>query len=275
MIIDGHHHIEGDYDCILRRMDELGIEKTVLVGLGVRDLSVVTVKRTLTISNHFLLKTIGVLEARKLVRSRKLKDSLLGDPLNDRVIAAIKARPDRFEGFVFVNPESVRACDEIEFCLKEGMKGIKLALLQYPTVLSGPKMAKICEIAEEKNVPIFFHQGLTPESSDAHKMVKNFRNVTFIVAHAGVQYFYDVLDLAMAYDNVFVDTSSYIVTFRKLRHLCRKIGAKKIIFGTDVPVMAKDPSEGLEKIRRLPISDSDKELILGKNLWKILERSKK
>ncbi len=178
MIIDGHHHIEGDYGYILRRMNELQIDKTVLVGAGVRD-------------------------------------------------------------------------------------------------LSGHKMARICEMEEEKNVPVFFHQGLTPESSDARKMVKNFRNVTFIVAHAGVQCFYDVLDLAMAYDNVFIDTSSYIVTFRKLKHLCRKIGAKKIVFGTDVPVMSNDPSEGLAKIRRLPVSESNKELILGKNLWEILERSKK
>ncbi len=275
MIIDGHHHIENDYNHILRRMDELGIDKTVLVGVGVRDLSVVTVKKSPVISNHFLLKTMGVLEARKLVRSRELQESLLGDPLNDKVLKAIKEKPDRFEGFAFVNPESEQAGNEIEFCLKEGMKGIKLALLQYPTDLSGPKMAEICEIAEEKNVPIFFHQGLTRESSDASKMVKSFKNVTFIVAHAGVQYFYNAVDLAMDYENVFVDTSSYIVTFRKLEYLCRKIGAEKLIFGTDVPVMSNDPSEGLEKIRRLPISESDKELILGNNLWEILERSKK
>jgi len=275
MIIDGHHHIEKDYNHILRRMDELKIDKTVLIGIGVSDLSVVTVTNSLFINNHFLLKTVGVLKARKLVRSRRLQEALLGDPMNDKVLKAIKEKPKRFEGFAFVNPESERACDEIEFCLKEGMKGIKLALLQYPTDLSGPKMAEICEVAEDRNAPIFFHQGLTPESSDAGKMVKNFKNVTFIVAHAGVQYFYNAVDLAMNYDNVFVDTSSYIVTFRKLEHLCRKIGAKKLIFGTDVPVMSNDPVEGLEKIKRLSISESDKELILGKNLWEILERSKK
>ena len=37
MIIDGHLHIAGDPGPILSRMDALGIARTVLVGVGVRD----------------------------------------------------------------------------------------------------------------------------------------------------------------------------------------------------------------------------------------------
>jgi uncharacterized protein len=273
MIIDGHHHIEAGYEHILKRMDTLGIDRTVLVGVGVRNLRVVTIRNSFVFRLHFLLRTIGTWRARQLVRSRALREALLGDPVNDRVLQAIHEKPDRFYGFAFVNPESDRAQDEVRRCLAGGMCGIKLALLQYPTDLSGPRMAEICGLAEEHRVPVFFHQGLTPASSDARRMTESFPNVHFIIAHAGVQYYDEAITLAHARDNVFVDTSSYIVTVCKLRDMCRKLGAGKLIFGTDVPVMSLDQGEGLAKIRALPLSDRDRSRILGENLLEILRRN--
>ncbi len=270
MIIDGHHHIEAGHREILAYMDALGIDKTVLIGVGVSDLSVVTVRDVPVLRSDVLLRTLGVAKMRRLVRSRVLQDVLLGDPLNDRVLDAMKAEPDRFLGFVFVNPESERCLAEIERCLDAGMCGIKLALLQYPTDLSGPRMRKICEIARERQVPIFFHQGVTKEASDPRVMFEAFPEVTFIIAHAGVQYFREAVRWAQTKENVYIDTSSWMVTVRKLKILCREIGAEKIIFGTDVPVMAKDPSKGMDRIRQLQLSVSEEQLVLGGNLQRIL-----
>lgn len=272
MIIDGHHHIVDRHEPILRRMDELGIERTVLVGVGVADLRVVTVKDSFVLRSDFLLKTLGVLEARRLVRSRRFREALLGDPDNERALSAIRERPDRFLGFVFVNPESERCMGEIRRCLAGGMSGIKLALLQYPTDLAGPKMAAIAELARERRVPIFLHQGLTREASDVRPLVSAFPDVVFIVAHAGVQYFDEAVDVARRHDNVFVDTSSCMVTWPKLKRLLGALGASKLVFGTDVPVMARDPEEGLRKVMRLPTTDADKERILGGNIKWILRR---
>ncbi|MBN1269684.1 MAG: amidohydrolase family protein [Kiritimatiellae bacterium] len=270
MILDGHHHIEKDWQAILARMDALGIDKTVLVGVGVRDLGVVTIKDSIVFRSKFLFKHLGSWKARRLVNSRALREALLGEPNNDRVLEAIKAEPDRFMGFVFVNPESPRALEEITRCLDAGMCGIKLALVQYPTDLAGPRMAAICEIARARRVPIFFHQGVTTASADPRKMFNDFRDVTFIVAHTGVQYFDEMIPLAKAFDNVFVDTSSFISTRAKIAHLCKALGPHKLVFGTDVPVMCGDPVEALRKITTLPASDADKEAILGGNLRGIL-----
>jgi predicted TIM-barrel fold metal-dependent hydrolase len=154
------------------------------------------------------------------------------------------------------------------------MCGIKLALVQYPTDLSGPKMKAICEVARARDVPIFFHQGITRESSDPKKMFNDFRDVVFIIAHTGVQYYDEMIPLAKAYDNVFMDTSSYISTRSKIKELCGILGAGKLILGSDVPVMCSDQKDALEKIQGLPIPDTDKEKILGGNLLAILERRK-
>lgn len=271
MIIDGHQHIVDDYRPILARMAALGIDRTVLVGVGVRDLSVVTIRNTPMLKSHFLFKTLGMMRARALVNSRALKEGLLSDPRNDAVLRAIKERPDRFSGFCFVNPESPRALDEISRCLDAGMKGIKLALVQYPTDLNGTKMAMLCEIARAKRVPIFVHQGITRESSEISGVVKMYQDVIFIIAHTGCQCFDEIMGLARTCDNVFVDTSSYIATRRKIQRICDTAGAGKLIFGTDVPVMCEDPAEALEKIRTLKASDADKEKILGGNLRRILK----
>lgn len=271
MIIDGHQHIVDDYRPILARMDALGIDRTVLIGVGVRDLSVVTIRNTPVFKSHFLFKTLGMMKARALVNSRALKEGLLGDPRNDAVLHAIRERPDRFSGFCFVNPESPRALDEAVRCLDAGMKGIKLALVQYPTDLNGPKMTALCEIARAKKVPVFIHQGITRESSDVSDLVRRFHDVVFVIAHTGCQCFEEVMELARTRDNVFVDTSSYIATQRKIQKLVDSVSADKLVFGTDVPVMCRDVSEALGKITTLRASDGEKQKILGGNLQRILK----
>ncbi len=272
MIIDGHQHIEAGHAEILARMDALGIDRTVLIGVGVRDLSVITIRDSPVFRHDLLLRTIGHWSARRLLGSELLKSVLMPQPNNDRVLAAMRAEPDRFYGFAFINPRYEHYMDELTRCLDAGMHGIKLALPQYPADLSGERIFALCEVAKARNVPVFFHQGLTPESSDAAAMVKAFPSVTFIVAHAGAHYFREALQLAAAHDNVFVDTSSYFVTVSKLRRLCRKIGPRRLIFGTDVPVMSRDPSEGLAKIRALKLDPADEKCILGDTLRTIIEQ---
>jgi len=270
MVIDGHRHINGSCAPILLEMDRLGIDKTVLVGVGVRDLSVVTIRNSFVFQSDILLRTLGTFKSHRMVRSRKLRNALLPDPVNKLVLDAVADHPDRFAGFVFANPESPNAINEILRCLDAGLQGIKLALLQYPSNLQGSNVAAICEIAAERQVPVFIHQGLTRASSVVDGLITRFPNVVFIIAHAGVQYFKHVSRLAAKYANVYVDTSSYFVTPAKLERLCRVVGPRKLLFGSDVPVMSDTAAEGLAKIRNLTVSSDDKRLILGDNLTALL-----
>jgi predicted TIM-barrel fold metal-dependent hydrolase len=271
MIIDGHHHISGDSAPILARMDQLGIDCTVLVGIGVRDLTVVTVRDSFVFRVPWLLKTFGVWKSRALVRSRRLQETLLAQPDNDRVEAAIRAHPKRLRGFIFVNPALPGTLDEVRRRLAAGFCGIKMALLQYPADLNGPEVTALCEIAQERRIPVFFHQGLTPATSEPSTMFKRFPKVNFIIAHAGVQYFERAIELAREHRNVWLDTSSYFVTVPKLRRLVREVGADKLVFGSDMPVMVEDPEHALNKIRALALPPSQQAAILGENLRRILE----
>ncbi|MGZ8226769.1 MAG: hypothetical protein ACXWT3_09040 [Methylococcaceae bacterium] len=59
MIIDEHRHIVGDYQPILTEMDALRIARTVLVGVGVRNLNVVTIRDSIVFRYHFLFRSLG------------------------------------------------------------------------------------------------------------------------------------------------------------------------------------------------------------------------
>lgn len=271
MVVDGHYHLATSTESVLARMDANGVDRTVLVGVGVRDLGVVTIRDSLIFRIPFLLRTVGVWRSRAVVRSRRLRDVLLPEPDNDRVAAALRAHPDRFSGFVFVNPTHPRALTEVTRRLDAGFCGIKLALVQYPAPLDGPEIGAICELAEARHVPVFFHQGLTPATSDAQALVQRFARVSFIIAHAGVQYFRRAVAWASSHRNVWLDTSSYFVTEVKLRGMVRELGPRKLVFGSDVPVMARDAAEALSKIRALRLPASEQAAILGGNLQGILE----
>lgn len=270
MILDGHCHIVDDPAPILAQMEALGIQRTVLVGIGVKDLRVVTVRNTPLFRSHALLKTVGMWQARRLVASRGMRDNLLSRPRNDAVLRAIRAHPDRFSGFCFINPEDPAAAGEFNSCLDAGMCGLKLALLQYPTDLTAPPMARLCDIADARHVPVFIHLGITPAASNLAALVRRFPRLPFIVAHMGVQCFHETLDLAREFQNVFLDTSSYIATRAKIRLAYRRMGSRRIVFGTDLPVMCRDPREAIRKITSLRIAESDQQAILGGNLRELL-----
>ncbi len=270
MIIDGHCHISGDPAPILASMDKLGIDRTVLVGVGVRDLGVVTIRDSLIFRVPWLLKTLGVWKSRCIVNSRRFRETLLPQPENDPVEAAFRRYPDRFRGFVFVNPDHPHALEQVERRLSAGFCGIKMALLQYPAALDGPRVSALCEIASARSIPVFFHQGLTSASSDPTGMIRRFPGVNFIIAHGGVQYFDQAAELARANRNVWLDTSSYFVTIPKLQRLVREVGAYKLVFGSDVPVMAENAAQALNKIKALNISEQERSAILGGNLMQIL-----
>jgi len=271
MIIDGHLHIAGEPEPILARMDALGIARTVLVGIGVRDLRAVTVRDSVVFRVPFLLRTVGVPKSRAMVRSLHARGLLLPQPDNDRVAAALRAYRDRFRGFVFVNPAHPDMLAEARRRLDSGFQGIKLALLQYPAELDGPEVSALCELARARHVPVFFHPGLTAATADASGMVGRFPDVRFIVAHAGAQHFEQAVSVAESHRNVWLDTSSFFVTPAKLRRLIRRPGPSRLVFGSDVPVMALDPADALAKITALPLSAPERDAILGGNLTAILE----
>jgi len=174
-----------------------------------------------------------------------------------------------------------------------GLSGLKL----YPPIQrflpNDRALYPIYEAAAEAGLPILFHFGITVGSfydlSFASPLplsapVKEFPEVTFLIAHFGAGFFRETLFLAYHTENVCVDTSGtnnwrdYYPGQPPLeqifRDAVRAFGAKRILFGTDSTAFGGYRhhilKEQVEILNRIELSDEDREAILAGNARRVL-----
>jgi len=174
-----------------------------------------------------------------------------------------------------------------------GLSGLKL----YPPIQrflpNDRALYPIYEAAAEAGLPILFHFGITVgmfyDLSFASPLplsapVKEFPEVTFLIAHFGAGFFRETLFLAYHTENVCVDTSGtnnwrdYYPGQPPLeqifRDAVRAFGAKRILFGTDSTAFGGYRhhilKEQVEILNRIELSDEDRDAILAGNARRVL-----
>lgn len=200
--------------------------------------------------------------------------------------------PDRFIGYAFLNqPASESAPQKLRAGVKEyGLKGLKL----YPcTQMFSPCDKALFPLYEEAlslGIPITFHFGITlapvcdyryTNPIELQLPLKLFPKLNFIIAHFGAGYFREACLLGFHNKNVHLDTSGTnnwrdftperTPLFDVFKRSVEIYSAERIIFGTDT-VMRKDvgyrsaiKEEQAAIVDKLPLSASEKELIMGGN----------
>ncbi|MDQ7843153.1 MAG: amidohydrolase family protein [Armatimonadota bacterium] len=174
-----------------------------------------------------------------------------------------------------------------------GLSGLKL----YPPIQrflpNDRALYPVYEAAAEAALPILFHFGITVgafyDLSFASPLplsaaVKEFPEVTFVIAHFGAGFFRETLFLAYHTENVCVDTSGtnnwrdYYPGQPSLeqvfRDALRAFGPGRILFGTDSTAYGGYRGHILKEqvaiLRRLELSDDDRQAILAGNARRIL-----
>lgn len=174
-----------------------------------------------------------------------------------------------------------------------GLSGLKL----YPPIQrflpNDRALYPIYEAAAEAGLPILFHFGITIgmfyDLSFASPLplsapVKEFPEVTFLIAHFGAGFFRETLFLAYHTENVCVDTSGtnnwrdYYPGQPSLeqifRDAIRAFGAKRILFGTDSTAFGGYRhhilKEQVDILNRIELTDGDREAILAGNARRVL-----
>jgi predicted TIM-barrel fold metal-dependent hydrolase len=180
---------------------------------------------------------------------------------NSRVGELVRAHPDRVIGTAAFNPFYGRAAlDELVRCFDVlGFRGIKIheMVTRFPFSSSyQPRMlAPMLDFATERACPILYH-GLITES-----MIRDHPRVTFICAH-GPADIDQTLHLAR-YENFHVDTAYTIVLAGTFELFVNKLGAHRILFGSDAPLSS--PGFRLGQVLSARVSDSAVSQILGLN----------
>jgi predicted TIM-barrel fold metal-dependent hydrolase len=199
--------------------------------------------------------------ARHGVEKACLIASVPGDA--ESVIAAVRLHPDRFYGYMMVNPTSPEAAATTTAALATGhIHGLCFFPAMHRYSMHDDRATALLElIATRPGIAAFVHCGALTvgvrktlglpslfdmrysNPIDLHAVALRFSTVRFVVPHFGAGYFREALMLCDLCPNVYLDTSSsnswmrYEDSHLDLRAVFRRAldvaGARRLLFGTD------------------------------------------
>jgi len=194
---------------------------------------------------------------------------------NDLILRAVKVRPDRVFGYVYLNPKHTQASlDEMDRCVRDGpLVGVKLLVAEY---CNKPTLDPIIARAEELKAPVLQHTwikitGNLPDESTPMQLAElaaRHPRATLICGHSGGDW-EQGLRAIRPYPNVYADLCGGDPTSGYTEMAVREIGAERCLYGSDIG--ARSFSSQLAKVLGADIPDSAKRLILGENLKRLLK----
>ena len=188
---------------------------------------------------------------------------------NDLLARFVAQHPDRFIGFAYVSPtmpermipELTRAINELKF------PAIKIYPPYASWPLNQPQWQSIYEFANERGLTIITHTdgGTLSRPRYLAEIAPRYPNANFVAGHSGniPEPRAEAIAAAQAHPNVYLETCSTFRTPGVIEQLVDGVGADRVLFGSDVPLM--DPRPQIGKIITARISDEAKRQILGGN----------
>lgn len=168
---------------------------------------------------------------------------------NEYVAGLCQKFPERLIGFASVNPKDPNAPEKLEDAVKNmGMKGLKLHPPLQDFFPNDREVFGVYEKAQELNIPIVFHVGTTPfgslcRLSQASPLLLDdvavqFPDLRILLTHLGTLWHNEAFMVVEKNPNVFIDTAAYVNEIKEVLtdDIITRIGADKIIFGTDYPM---------------------------------------
>lgn len=241
MIVDGHVHIgkstrlqiDMDGSMLLRIADELGIDKICCTDLT-----------ALFYDMH---------EGNRLLFQEMRMHG-------DRILGYCSLHSTRF---------GQEALDEIRRCREVyGMRGLKIYSTPEMSIAE-PASIPILELCAELQMPILAHT--TPAECDY--LLAYAPAVKFIMAHAGGQPYAHgdwnrAIMVAQRHPNLYLDTACSTVDSSFVESCIRELGADRVIFGTDIPLL--DPWPQWMKVHETRITDEERALLMGGNILRLM-----
>lgn len=179
--------------------------------------------------------------------------------------------PDRILGYASLHSTRFgqEAIDEIRRAHDDyGMRGLKIYSTPECTIAE-PAMLPILKVCAELKMPILAHT--TPH--ECEYLLSEVPEVQLIMAHAGAQPYAHgdwnrAIMAAQRFPNLYLDTASSTIDTGFVEACVSALGAHRILFGTDIPLL--DPWPQLAKIRETRLSPADRELIMGANILRLM-----
>lgn len=200
-IIDAHGHVGGDFrrpdfdasaDAVVRCLDRCGIERIYASG------------------------TEGV-----------LGDAREG---NRRMEEVLRRYPDRFRGYLVINPWMGEDClADIRRCRERGFMGLKPYPNAFNHLLSDPVMEPALELAEHLELPVLCHT----TAADLRRMLDKQPRLRILAAHMTFESD-DKARLAREFPNTVLEMSGAGAGPEDISRAIEIAGEDKLVFGSDL-----------------------------------------
>lgn len=204
----------------------------------------------------------------------------------------VAAAKGHVHALAYVDPRDPNAPQMLEQEMAAGFRGVKLLPVNRCYHLSDPACRPFFEKASELGTNVIVHYGVSVDPSadlryadplDLSPVARDFPDLTFVVAHFGAGWFEEVLKLAYARENVYVDSSGtnnwrdfmpYELTLADIfKRAVGALGAKRIMFGTDsnttAPYREWIKYQQVRTLEEIGLAESDRDLILRENAVRI------
>ncbi len=271
MIIDGHAHACGDFltiQEIKKNLDSNSVDKVVLVPgelNSTRTYPFPSVARLFPKSN--VVKVFNQL-TKMVVKITNMREEF--EKGNEYVNNLVKKLPDRIVQFYLITDRSENICEELEKKYEEWkFKGLKLHQCWHPISIDSNYFNIAATWAEQKSIPIFIHLVSDKEVKKLIEYKRNHKDLTIIIGHLfGLELF--IIE-SKNLEKIYFDISTYQVTSdKRVLKAIKKFGADRITMGSDTPYGKNNLKKNIERVEKLPISQDEKNMILGLNMKGLL-----
>jgi len=204
---------------------------------------------------------------------------------NDYIIDAVSRYPQRLVGFCAVQPNSTKAAAaEIERCARVGIRGVGEMRPDIQLFDLGDEMVMtpLAEALKEHQLTLLLHSSepigheypgkgdITPDI--LYSFITSFPDLAIVCAHwgGGLPFYALMPEVKKAMGNVYFDSaaSPFLYTPEVYSQVIQLVGADRILFGSDYPLLAQ--SRLLKEIKALNLAEETKSLVLAGNALRLL-----
>mgnify|MGYP000061757143 CR=1 FL=1 len=204
---------------------------------------------------------------------------------NDYILESVARYPQRLIGFCAVQPNSCEAAiAEIERCARGGIRGVGEMRpdMQLFDIRDAEVMEPLVKVLTEHKLILLTHASepvghdysgkgsITPDV--LYPFITSFPDLTIVCAHwgGGLPFYALMPEVKEAMSNVFFDTaaSPFLYTPQVYTQVVQLVGADRILFGSDYPLLTQ--ARLLGEIRSLDLPKEEIDLILSGNAQGLL-----
>ncbi len=177
-----------------------------------------------------------------------------------------------------IHPAMSDPVPAIKWIADNNLKGIKIHPEYQDFTFDDPRFFQIWEACIEYDLLVLTHAGgdinfSAPFHSNPRSLAafhRRFPKLKLVLAHMGSWGMWEEVEQHLLGLPVYMDLAFILgmIDSGKLTNMIRRHGANRILFGTDSPWRSQN--EELQKFMRLPLTETEQELILWRNAAELL-----